>query len=289
MSKFGVNVAAEQNQSEAVATKTKRESIIHTPEAAGGAVVRFNSYIEIGEQEDKYNPNSTKDTIMLGFEVVTPTHVYKGETKDGEEFTSSETLTLYVKKSFNKKGSLYNLFTRMAAGRPNITHFTQMLGEGFLVELFEQTDKDGNKLKNYKNTFVDGWNQVYKIGPPVRKELDEYGKEIGEKPLNVPPAYREQQCFVWNQPNEVQWESLQIGEYDDEHKDNFLKGNILNAVNYEGSPVEAMLLGAGEIGEEPAPEPEEEPVKKKPAKKKKPAAKKATQVEDDDPLAALGI
>jgi hypothetical protein len=89
------------------------------------------------------------------------------------------------------------------------------------------------------------------------------------------------------------WDSIQIGDKAEDDEKNFFKNKIKSAINFEGSPVEAFLLGADNIvlsEPEVKEEQEDKPVKAKATKASKPKSTKSESAEVEvDPLAALGL
>ncbi|MGZ7204734.1 hypothetical protein ACXWOS_09805, partial [Streptococcus pyogenes] len=51
----------------------------------------------------------------------------------------------------------------------------------------------------------------------------------------------EYRIFIWNKPTRSTWDSLYI------ESNNFIQDTILGAVDFEGSPLQAMLSGIDEL------------------------------------------
>lgn len=135
----------------------------------------------------------------------------------------------------------------------------------------------------------------FAIFPPVAEDY-----ETGEtRKVNVAPAKSEIICFVWNKPLLKMWNAIHIeGTTDDGRSKNWMQERCLEAVDFKGSPLQAMLTlnnlptevekpednaPAPDAEDAPAPEVEEE------APKAKKAAKKVAKVEeaDNDDIAAM--
>ena len=67
------------------------------------------------------------------------------------------------------------------------------------------------------------------------------------QPYPVPEAPDDlYQLFLWNKPTLAGWNSLKIeGTSDDGKSKNYLQDRILAAVDFQGSPLEQLLRGAG--------------------------------------------
>lgn len=216
--------------------------------AAGPAVARFVGYVEVGSHikqfEGKDKPSAPQ--VWVTFELH-GRHVEKRE-KDGKEVVFHPTITEKLPLSLNSKASFKKLFKAMVAGRDGITNMTQMLGEAFLLRITHNTDsKDPKKI--YANLKADG---AWGVGAPYKEDL-ETGEAIK---LNVPEATDGSgQVLIWDAPSEEQWESIFIdGTYEKKVGDetvnvskNFIQETCLQATNFEGSPLQAMLAAGGKI------------------------------------------
>ena len=215
MSNFGVDYTAEDQSEVVQGGGGDFKSLIHTKEAEGPVLLRFIGYIETG-LEAKQQGEGADDKVQLQFEVVSPRHVKNGTKDDGAEYSIRERLTVYLKKGTNSKSGFVNFFQAMDYGRGN-THFTQMLGEAFLADLFAKTSTTGVVDPKGRNVIHDGWNGKYTIRAPITTDA------ISNESVNipVPEARYPQQCFVWNQPNKAMWDSIQIGDKAEDDETNF--------------------------------------------------------------------
>ena len=96
----------------------------------------------------------------------------------------------------------------------------------------------------------------------------------------VPERLSPRKVFLWNKPNKATWDSLFIdGTYEKDGETvskNFLQDTIKKALNFEGSPIEEMLEGLGELPDLTTEEPEQvAPVVKTATKRAASAVKKS--------------
>jgi len=295
---------------------------------AGKTVARFLSYVEIGARPQTYQ-NTAKDDceeVRITFELLSPKHINTVE-KDGVTTQYASRFTVKLAKKMNVKAKFFKLFEKMRYGRPGITHMAQMLGEGFILELFHNEVGEGDKKKTFVN--LNKPNSDYAVESP--NLVDPISGDTTAVP--VPPSLTDPFIFLWKNPTAESWGNLFIdGTYtktvdgvETEVSKNWLQELILGANDYIGSPLEALIAGSDdipditipddlpdiEISDEDYEDPEEsavekEPVQDKPTKTPKttkgskstnPATKKTTKKEPDAPkensaeaaMAALGL
>ena len=267
--------AEHQDQTEAPA------SFEYETPPAGYTTARFVGYVEVGKQKQRAFEGVEKPdaaTVRLTFELNGPKHINEYE-HDGEKKVRYNVIRTSVTLSTHEKAGFAKLFKKMKAGREDIKHMAQMLGEGFLIMVTHSKSKDGKKT--YANIKDDG---VWGVGAPCTTDPITNETTI----LKVPEATQPIQFLLWASPTKEQWDSVFIdGSYEKEVdgvtqtiSKNFIQNQCLEASNFVGSPLEAMLadIGNGIIDEVAAP-----PAEKKPAPKAEPAPVA------DDPLAALGL
>jgi hypothetical protein len=265
--------------------------------AAGPTPARFVGYVELGKRKQRAYQGKEKpdaEEVMLFFELNGKKHVREVEI-EGEKKTFTNLLRVRVTKKLNEKAGFTKLFNKMLYGRDGITHMAQMLGEGFLVTVIQnEVEKDGKK-RVYANLKDKDGN--WQIAAPMY-QTDPLDPDTLQ-PLPVPEATIPVKLLLWGGPTKEQWESIFVDGTrtvkdakgnETEVSKNWLQEDIVqNAVDFEGSPLQAMLGGLADLTleEEPqdspevaeeagAPETPEEAAEKQPA----PAA---------DPLAALGL
>lgn len=274
----------------------------YTPPPEGACFLRLVGYVEIGKHRSTWQGNvKIKDKVHLVFELsgknYPPTETDNGPVP--ARITVKETLSL------SEKANFFKLFNAMRNGREDITHMAQMLGEGFIGRVYHSTfqGRDGKEVTIARLRNDAG----YSIRPPYRED-----PETGESvKVRVPDAISQLRLFVWDLADKDMWDSLFIdGEYDDGRTKNVFQAAILEAENFEGSPIHQVLAGAD--GDDPededapegpdddaAEEPEDPPAdeapeapapkaKAAPKGKDKPKAAPKPKAGKPDPLAGIG-
>lgn len=270
-------------------TETKSSFEFNLPEAGPG-VARFVEYIECGQQPRKAYKGKEKkpaDLVILKFDLLSP----QKNIREHEGTTYCDTMTVRLNKLLDGKAGFKKLFNTMARGRENIKHMAQMLGEAFIVNVIHSESGEGDKKRTYANLRDE--NGTWHVNAPVI--VDALAGTQQDISAQVMPPLSPIRIFLWDDPNQECWDSLFIdGTYtkkvdgvETEVSKNWIQSLIVGAVNFPGSPLEAMLGGmpdlptaeeqTGEDGpteeeaeapveeaeEAPAPEPEKpaEPVK----------------------------
>lgn len=267
----------------------------YQPPVVGPTRLRFVGYIELGKQEGTFQGAPTvKNKVTLLFELSGPKHPPKDV--DGTKYPHivkvEETLSLSPKANF------FKLFQTMNyAGKAQ--HMIQLLGESFKGEIVHREIKgrDGRNIvfANLKRG---------SIAPPRYEAVDpETGEPTGEyKVLPVAPAISPLRAFLWDHADKAQWDSLFIdGEYPAETNDagevvrparskNVWQETIRDAVNFDGSPVQALLIGGQDLDlpsaeyDEDAQEETQAPAAPARGAQARPAAKQAAKAADEDDL-----
>lgn len=306
-------MAAEtEDQTEVVTT-----SFDNDPPPAGVTVGRFIEYIELGKHDGgqyQGKPKPDAEYVRISFELLHPNkniHEYEHE---GEKKVRADRVSIRIAKKLSDKAKFKKLFNAMTYGRDSIKHMAQMLGEAFIITIYHNiVEKEGVK-KTYVNIDNDG---VYGVKAPfVEDPLEGTRKDV---PVREPISPL--RLFLWQNPTKETWDSLYIDGTREVKKDggevehvskNWLQESILDAKNYKGSALEALIGDVDDLPTEEddlietgSAEPEKvaEAVKaatKQPAKAaakaaEKPAAAKATKpaakpdASANDALAALGL
>ena len=312
-------MAAETEDQTEVTTAT----FDYAPPPEGKTVGRFIEYIELGKHDGGEYMGKKKppaDYIRVTFELLHPKKNIHEYEVDGEARTRADRVSIRLSKKLSDKAKFKKLFGAMTYGRDSVKHMAQMLGEAFIITVYHNVvEKDGNK-RTYVNLDNDG---VYGISAPfVEDPLEGTRKDV---PVRDPISPL--RLFLFNNPTQETWDSLFIDGTREVKKDggevehvsnNWLQEQIMSALNFKGSALEALLGDVSDLPtqeeepqdpEEEVTEPEEKPVEKaapkaaaakaapkaaaKPAEKAKPAAaaKAAPKKESsaDDALAALGL
>ena len=275
-----------------VEDQSKESSFERELPEAGACQLRFVGYVELGKHYGMFKGIQKKNPdreVKLTFEVVSPRHT-KG--KDYPVTISLTTLGI----STNAKSKYHKLFKAMAMGDESIKHLAQCLGKAYCGKIFHATYKNKKGEEVTFATLQNPDTKEFAILPPV---VEDY--ETGEtRKVNVAPAKSEIICFVWNKPLLKMWNAIHIeGTTDDGRSKNWMQERCLEAVDFKGSPLQAMLTlnnmptevekpedNAPAPDAEDAPAPEVEETKEAPKAKK--AEKKAAKVEaDNDDIAAM--
>jgi hypothetical protein len=175
---------------------------------------RFMEYIELGKKIPMHMGKPTgKPAVMnvrLGFIVYTP----DGSIKRINPFPMS--VSSFEKAKFKQ------VFDKMNYDG-TLKHMAQRLGQSFMFEVEQYTSKTGKT----SNT----------IDFLSLRQLPKFDPNTGA-PIEL-PALDESglRLFLFDNPTKETWDSLHI------EKNNFIQEDILNAVNFEGSALQQMLMG----------------------------------------------
>jgi len=270
--------------------QTETKAFERTVAPEGYTTARFIGYVEIGKQPQRpYQGVDKPDAaeVRLTFELNGPKHITEYE-KDGVKMTRTNIHREKLTISSSEKSNFQKLFKKMLAGRTDIKHMAQLLGEGFLVKIKHNLSKDGKNT--YANIKVDG---VWDIGAPSVTDPITNETTI----LDVPEATHAVQLLLWSNPSKEQWDSIFIdGTYtkndgkgqDIEVSKNFIQNEAMAASNFIGSPLEALVAGIGvPIKEDLAPNPAPTPKAETTTEQK--GGENVPSTAEEDPLAALGL
>ncbi len=277
------------------------------PYPAGKTPARFIGYVELGLRKQRPWQGKEKppaEEVRLYFELNGKKH-QREVVVDGVAKTFTNVLSLTLSKRQGEKASFYKLFKKMQYGRDSINHFHQMLGEGFLVDIVHNTvaataDKPARTFANMHD--ADG---NYLIGAPMYQAdpMD----DSSWAPIPVPAATVAMKLLLWKAPSKEQWASIFIDgtrtvkEKDGSTKEvskNWLQEDIVsNALNFPGSPLEALLSGLSGLSlENDMPTAAPESAAKAPSAAAATTAPKAAETAPSeapaasaDPLSALGL
>lgn len=239
----------------------------HSEESKGGfgprlpeegvAFARLIGYVELGKQPREFD-GKAKDPAKLCnlvFEVYGKKNRDEFEV-DGKTETSYRLLRITnMLVSNSAKSKFRKLFLDMTYGR-DIKNMAEMLGEVFKVRI-KHNESNGRTYAN-----------LVTIGGPFKEEEDEDG-EISEVDVSnkFKPTKRDLQLFLTKSPTLEMWDSIfiegerEITEEVDGEKvkstvsNNFLQETIKDSVDWDGSPMQALLAG---MDEEPDDEEETE-------------------------------
>lgn len=278
------------------ATKGGTEIPVAPP---GKCKLRFISYIELGMQAGSFQGKPTvKDKVLLGFEVSGPKYpptILDDGTKIPYRVSIEENYSLNEKAHFKK------LFDRMNySGKAQ--HMAQLLGDAFSGELFHRKYAKKGEAKDDPSKWTGVAVELrakggdYQVLPPRFQPMDEEGNPVGEmQMMKIDPPISEIRGFIWDHPDMEQWSSIFIeGEYPERKDDkgvvvapakskNMFQAKIMQAKNFKGSPIEALLMAGGKpldipnVGDDPDEEEAEAPVVVKPV----------TEAQKNDALAGI--
>lgn len=202
----------------------------------GKSLGRLVEYIEYGNQPQEFEGKAKAPApeFRLAFELYD-----EGYTND--DGTPYVIRTFDIAESRNEKAKAFKLFKALN-WKNTATHFAQLVGELFLVDIIHVTPK-GAGAKPVSRINLDGFL------PP----LDPRSK----KPYDAPPLEEKNlQLFLWEYPTVEGWAALHIeGQRDDGTSKNYLQSKILGALNFPGSALESLLLSTGTKFERPADAP----------------------------------
>ncbi len=256
----------------------------------GVALFRLVSVIERGAENAEYQGKpKVNRPVSLEFELVHPRHAIKKE--DGT-FIRNHTVTVRLNKSFNERAKYFKLFNKLnyagavptPAGR--VPSFAAFLGKPFMGAISHNLSKDGSKT--YVNIDKDG---EYTIGAPRVADVDDMGTPTGEyKDIPVPEGDQALRCFLWetgvdDDTYRAMWESIKIEgiKKDGTPFRNFFQESICNPEeNIEWAGSRAERLFDAKAAEADAAFEEVWGLESK-------DAESVPEVEQDDPLAALGL
>jgi hypothetical protein len=211
----------------------------------GYAFARLVEYIEFGHHPDEYE-GKVKAPAMnfrLGFAIWGKANLVPGQepTPGAQQNYANEDgspgiiRTFDLRISNNEKAAAKKAFDKMNYDG-KAKQFYQFLGKPFLLRIDVNLKAKG--------------------GPRNRLKLDETlppFDNMSGQPYKIPEAPDDlYKLFLWNKPTKETWDSLFIEGKNDEGKSkNWLQEKCLSAVDFDGSPLQALLSGGG------LPKPEE--------------------------------
>jgi len=246
-----------------VAKANQDQSVVKTggdfeyvPPVAGPTFGRFIEYIELGSHVKDYQgkPKPSAPQVRVVFELVHPKNIKEVEVEGGGKKQYADRIKIDMPLSMSDKAKFYKLFKVMQAGRTDITHMAEMLGEGFIV-----TVKHNPDAKNPKIVYANIWDGTsWDIKQPVSVDV----LAGTSTPIPVPEPISPMKIFLWDNPTKDTWDSLFIdGERDVKDEKGVITGKesknklqelILSASNYKGSGLDLMLNGMDNLPTEEA-------------------------------------
>jgi hypothetical protein len=203
----------------------------------GYAFGQVVEYIEFGMQPQEFGGKAKAPAIeyTMGFALW-------GQTANGETYHDAATGAPYIIRTYNQaigqneKSGAFKLFKALN-WKGNKKNFAQFIGEKFLVKIV-------HKAKSKTDATI-----VSRIDPTgFLPPLD----PVTRQPYAIPDAaddvYR---MFIWGRPTKAAWDSLYVeGTYDAKdgkpaQSKNRIQETILAALDFQGSPLQQLLLNNG--------------------------------------------
>lgn len=208
----------------------------------GFALARFCRYIEFGKHAREYQGQAKTPmmNVRLGVALWGDSNPQGGDPKD-----RPDDLFHFINDKGEAVPTILNSFdmtlgnnekskTKIAFDRMNYKglakSFPELLGEAFIVPILRKKGK-GPDGKEYN--MIDWANLL----PPF--------DQISKQPYPVPELADDQyQLFLWEMPTKETWDELFIEGTNDKGKSkNFLQAKCIEALDFKGSPLEALLGG----------------------------------------------
>ena len=247
-----LNDAVELHEESLAKTEGTGNSIV--PE--GTALAVLVGYIEHGKHANKMGNIGSRGMMEFElFDIEGEPRVYTREVKDEEGNVSIKgtkithniaTISMNEKANFRKD----MIVLSKACGIEQLTPLA-MLTKTFMIDVVHNKVGEGKDAKTYANLDVRDAKAPF--------DCDRKGKPDLSKPLVVPINTMELplRVLVWDAPDLNQWASIEIEGTFKVEKDgkeiekskNWIQEKIRNAENFSGSPVESMLMQAGNSGE----------------------------------------
>lgn len=209
------------------------------PPPEGRAFARIVEYIEMGSHLGTFNgiPKKKPDALVRVVLELSGKRYPAIELED--KTTIPQKLFLELTISSNEKSRFYKLF-RAINGMygDKYKHFASMAADNvaFIVTISHRKSGEGADAKSYANVWKDG---TWHVEAAVKRD-DELGTE---EAINVIPATSPTKIFLFNRPRLVDWANIFIdGQREDGTSRNWIQEEIMTAVNFEGSALEALLI-----------------------------------------------
>lgn len=190
----------------------------------GYALGRLVEYVEFGMQPQEYEGKAKEPAaeFRLGFALT-------GEGYADEDDKPYVVRTFNISESRNEKAKAFKLFKKLNWDNTKKC-FAQLLGAHFLVKIVHVENKTTKKKASRID--LDGFL------PPM--------DALSKKPYPAPDVPDDLwKLFLWDKPTLAGWGSLFIEGKNDEGKSkNYLQEQVLQALNFDGSPLQQLLLGA---------------------------------------------
>jgi len=273
------------NQSLLKQAKSTKGSVNHSEPTKGGGMrlpevgkcpARLVGYIELGthpQGDYKGQAKSPEMEVQLVFECFGKNNMDEIEVDGKKKIVGRIVRPFPMSMKVNERAKFYKLFKDMDYNR-GLDHMYHMLDDVFRLTISHGVAKgSGNPYAS-----------IDIIESPLIEKVDpETGDVVGHTDITnkVPPASYPLQLFLVENPTFEQWDSIEIEgtykkktknektgeEIEEEVSSNFIQQKIKDALDWEGSAMQTLLLGLDDQEEEPKEEEVEEEVTKAPVKK----------------------
>lgn len=233
------NAAAEQAETDMSEASTGGGFGRLYPE--GYAFARLVEYVETGMHPDEFEGKVKPPALnfRMGFAIWGTPPNQPNDAKENyhnDDGTPGLIRTFDMRISNNEKAGAKIAFDRMNY-KGKAKQFYQFVSQPFLIHITQKANKQG-KVSN---------RIILKDTLPPHDPATGTPYAIADAPADM---YR---LFIWSQPTKEGWDSLHIeGQTDAGKSKNFIQERCMASVDFEGSPLQQLLNGAGSI-----PNPEE--------------------------------
>ena len=197
----------------------------------GNAFCVLIGVVELGKHPQEFNGKAKDpaDEVQLTFALM-------GQGFNGEKYSNDDG-TPYILKCYpfamsrNEKARAYLTFKRMN-WKGQAKSFPQLLGQAFFLPIKQQP-------KSKTDSTMVSRPDLTGILPP----LDAMTGQPYPTPQVDPKLYH---LFLWEKPTIECWNSIYVeGTYDDGESKNVMQSTITAALNFQGSPIQQLLLANG--------------------------------------------
>lgn len=218
----------------------------------GNAFAVLIGVVELGRHPQEFNGKAKEpaDEVQLTFALM-------GQGFNGEKYANDDG-TPYIMRCYpftmsrNEKARAFLTFKKMN-WKGQAKSFPQLLGQAFFLPI-KQQPKSKTDATPVSRPDLTG------ILPP----LDAMTGQPYQVPQVDPKLFH---LFLWEKPTIECWDSIYVdGNYDDGESKNVTQGTITAALNFQGSPIQQLLLANG------LPIPSPRKARNKPATPSDPAA-----------------
>ena len=218
----------------------------------GNAFAVLIGVVELGKHPQEFNGKAKEpaDEVQLTFALM-------GQGFNGEKYANDDG-TPYIMRCYpfamsrNEKARAFLTFKKMN-WKGQAKSFPQLLGQAFFLPIKQQP-------KSKTDATLVSRPDLTGILPP----LDAMTGQPYTVPQVDPKLFH---LFLWEKPTIECWDSIYVdGKYDDGESKNVIQGTVTAALNFQGSPIQQLLLANG------LPIPSPRKARSKPATPSDPAA-----------------